>query len=248
MNGKKPSAIASLAAVALLLVLAATVTPAEQAYAQYLAFDKTVQTAKNSTIVISLDGSAPDGREFHFITHDIPDHGDLELGPGNTAVYTPNDGFVGTDSFTVAVWDDNAPWGGDNVGLITIQVVEPYQGGGNDSNPSGGSDDEGDNDSPVTINYSKHGKAVWERWYKPIYEAVLPYSALADEPLEIGTSDELLPHIVYDPQEAMKVIHYRQLLEMRPSLGLADLTPEQEAWLFHNVVEPAQETAYYWLD
>ncbi|WP_164917894.1 Ig-like domain-containing protein, partial [Leeuwenhoekiella marinoflava] len=51
-----------------------------------------------------------------------PNHGTLVFNPDGTYTYTPNDGFIGTDSFSYEVCDGGSPVACDSAD-VTIQVI-----------------------------------------------------------------------------------------------------------------------------
>jgi hypothetical protein len=83
------------------------------------AFETSVNTP------VSLSGSGcndPDGDEFSVHPVTSPTNGTLSVGGDGTVVYTPDEGFVGTDTFTYKAIDEQGLE--SNVATITITVSE----------------------------------------------------------------------------------------------------------------------------
>lgn len=110
------------------------------AFALYIAESQTVKTTVDTPVTFYLTGSAPLPFHFRVLTHpDVPDictegylpnppacdHGYMEYnGTSGQVWYTPNRGFVGTDSFTFETAAEMGPWSGDVIGVVTIEVVK----------------------------------------------------------------------------------------------------------------------------
>ncbi|HEU0021249.1 MAG TPA: Ig-like domain-containing protein, partial [Dehalococcoidia bacterium] len=87
--------------------------------------DRSVSTARDSTIYIQLVQIDPDGPGPSSITIvQQPAHGTL-TGTDNDRFYTPNPGFVGADSFT---WQVNDGLVDSNVARVSIQVTATDSG------------------------------------------------------------------------------------------------------------------------
>lgn len=88
------------------------------------AVDDTVTTAVGTAIIINVmaNDSDPDGdtlRVTRIVT--LPIHGSAELRTNGTIRYTPDPGFLGTDSFTYEICDDGNPVLCDTA-TVTIEV------------------------------------------------------------------------------------------------------------------------------
>jgi VCBS repeat-containing protein len=79
-------------------------------------------TLKNTAVSGKVTGTDPDGDALTFSVETNPTHGTVLFNPNGTWTYTPNDGYVGTDSFTVTVSDGK---GGTATATIKIEVTEP---------------------------------------------------------------------------------------------------------------------------
>ena len=72
--------------------------------------------------VIGLSGNDPDGNPITYTIASGPSNGTLGVIQGNIVLYTPNDGFTGTDSFTYKAKDATAE---SVTGTVTLLVVDP---------------------------------------------------------------------------------------------------------------------------
>ncbi len=90
------------------------------------AFGSTVSTSVDTPSVIMLEGDDPNGYQLMFSIVGRPPHGTLDSlvtvsGNFATITYTPDDGFVGEDSFTFRVWN-GTDFSSDAV--VSVSVVE----------------------------------------------------------------------------------------------------------------------------
>jgi hypothetical protein len=69
-----------------------------------VADDQAVNTAIDTPVDITLTASDPNGDALTFAVDALPEHGELS-GEGPDQTYTPDDGFVGTDTFTFTASD-----------------------------------------------------------------------------------------------------------------------------------------------
>jgi hypothetical protein len=81
--------------------VAVTIQPVNDAP---VAFDQSVSTAKNTAKAITLSGSDLEGSNLTYAVATQPAYGTLS-GTGATRTYTPNPGYMGSDSFTFRVND-----------------------------------------------------------------------------------------------------------------------------------------------
>lgn len=77
---------------------------------------------KNNSSTISLDASDVDGDDLTYSIVSNPSNGTLGNISGNTIIYTPNNNWIGTDSFTYKANDGTVD---SNVSTVTISVNEP---------------------------------------------------------------------------------------------------------------------------
>jgi len=86
------------------------------------AADDNATTAQDTATLIDprLNDIDPDGDTVAVATLGSPANGVAELLPTGMVSYTPNPGFVGSDSFTYAISDGN---GGTAVGTVTVAVL-----------------------------------------------------------------------------------------------------------------------------
>jgi hypothetical protein len=89
-----------------------------------VAEDGSFTTDSDTPVDITLHATDPDGDPLTFAIVSQPSHGTLD-GAGDTGTYTPEPGFVGTDSFTFVANDGTAD---SNVATITIEVTAPLTG------------------------------------------------------------------------------------------------------------------------
>jgi len=73
-------------------------------------------------VAISLVASGPAGVALTYRVVSQPAHGTVSVS-GNLATYFPNQGFVGSDSFTYSAWDGSAD---SNLGTVTVTAVAGY--------------------------------------------------------------------------------------------------------------------------
>src|SRR5207245_7649423 len=84
-----------------------------------------VQTNMNTVVQITLTGTDPiAGDVLRFTVVTLPQHGTLTSGTtSNSVTYTPNSGFIGTDSFTYKATDGQGV--DSNIATVTITVNAP---------------------------------------------------------------------------------------------------------------------------
>ncbi|MTV24612.1 S8 family serine peptidase [Nitriliruptoraceae bacterium ZYF776] len=82
------------------------------------AADVAVTTPAGTPVSVVLEGEDPDGDELTYLVVDEPADGTLS-GDAPTLTYTPDDGFVGTDTFTYRVEDGRAT---SALATVTITV------------------------------------------------------------------------------------------------------------------------------
>jgi len=70
--------------------------------------------------VIELDGSDADGDAIEFSVIENPAHGTADLTDFSEVTYTPNPGFIGTDSFSFSVTETNGTLTGSATVLISV--------------------------------------------------------------------------------------------------------------------------------
>jgi len=83
--------------------------------------DIDVTTDEDVTIAFTLTAEEYDGQSYSFSLRSQPTNGSVSLS-GNTATYTPNQDYNGTDSFTFEATDDRLIVGVRNVATATITV------------------------------------------------------------------------------------------------------------------------------
>ncbi|WP_052380483.1 Ig-like domain-containing protein [Paenibacillus camerounensis] len=81
--------------------------------------DQTLATPQNTPVAGQVVATDPDGDPLTFALHSTPGNGIAVVNPDGSFTYTPNTGFVGTDSFTVRVLDGK---GGVAVGTVVVNV------------------------------------------------------------------------------------------------------------------------------
>jgi hypothetical protein len=86
-----------------------------------VAEDGSATTTADTPVDITLQATDPDGDSLTFAAASQPANGTL-TGSGATVTYTPNPGFVGSDSFTFVANDGAAD---SNVATISIEVSPP---------------------------------------------------------------------------------------------------------------------------
>jgi len=134
----------------------------------------TVRTYTGGTIKIPVltNDSDPDGDEIT-ITGIVnePDNGTTVINPDGTISYTPDDGFIGIDSFTYQICDDGFPQLCDTaVVYITVLPNKPNVFIPNGFSPNG----DGYNDYWEIIDIDKYPNVevlIFNRWGNKIYEA-----------------------------------------------------------------------------
>ena len=84
---------------------------------------QTVTLSRNTTRVITLTGSDPDGEPITFTIAERPNNGRL-TGDAPNLTYTPDNGFAGTDRFTFKVSDGSAE---SAAAVVTIAVTPVNQ-------------------------------------------------------------------------------------------------------------------------
>jgi len=95
--------------------------------------DVSATTDEDTAVTVNLDATEIDGDNYSFSIIGQPSNGTLDSINGNQVVYSPNQDWNGTDTFTFEATDDRILIGKQNVATATITV-----------NPV--------NDAPVTIN------------------------------------------------------------------------------------------------
>jgi hypothetical protein len=98
--------------------------------------NKIIQTNKETPIGITLTGTDPiQGDVLRFSVVGNPQHGSVTPGPVSSNVfYTPNTGFIGTDSFTYKATDGQGV--DSNIATVSI-IVSNATAGGNNLDPFG---------------------------------------------------------------------------------------------------------------
>ncbi|MDX1918224.1 MAG: Ig-like domain-containing protein [Candidatus Caenarcaniphilales bacterium] len=87
------------------------------------AIDDNVSTVESVPIkidVLSNDINPDGGSLFVLQPLDQPDNGTVTINPDNTITYTPDDGFIGTDSFTYTILDSK---GGFDTAEVIVEVT-----------------------------------------------------------------------------------------------------------------------------
>jgi hypothetical protein len=79
-----------------------------------------VSLNQDTSAVLTLTGSDPDGDPIAYTLKNGPSHGTLS-GSGANLTYTPNAGYVGTDSFLFTVTD---PYGASNTATVSLTVKD----------------------------------------------------------------------------------------------------------------------------
>jgi hypothetical protein len=82
---------------------------------------RSVSTAFETAVSITLSGSDPDNDSLSFLVQANPTHGTLDKN-GSNVVYNPNLGFSGQDMFTFKVNDGQVD---SNVATVTVNVGSP---------------------------------------------------------------------------------------------------------------------------
>ncbi|QQS29845.1 MAG: DUF11 domain-containing protein [Sphingobacteriales bacterium] len=80
-----------------------------------------VENGSSVTIPVLVNDYDPDGDAFSITTHTPPANGTVSL-VGNQFIYTPNEGFEGTDVFTYQICDTE---GACDMATVTIDVIIP---------------------------------------------------------------------------------------------------------------------------
>ena len=87
-----------------------------------LAVDDSATTQQNTPVTLRVldNDSDPNGDPLTVTDVTSPANGTATINPDNTITYTPNTGFVGTDSFTYTISDGR---GGTDTARVTVTVV-----------------------------------------------------------------------------------------------------------------------------
>jgi len=85
------------------------------------AADQNVTLSLNDSLIVTLEGTDPDGISIDFEVVTNPSNGVVEL-LGGQATYTPNTDFVGVDSFTFKAFNGTKY---SPVAIVNIEVVNP---------------------------------------------------------------------------------------------------------------------------
>ena len=85
------------------------------------AADQNVTLSLNDSLIVTLEGTDPDGISIDFEIVDNPSNGVVEL-LGGQATYTPNTDFVGVDLFTFKAFNGTKY---SPVATVNIEVVNP---------------------------------------------------------------------------------------------------------------------------
>jgi subtilisin family serine protease len=93
------------------------------------ASDTSGTTSEGSSVDISLEGTDPDGHSLTWSVKSVPANGSVTIS-GSTATYSPNSGYVGSDSFQVQAADG---YGGTATATVSISVNALASGGGGGS-------------------------------------------------------------------------------------------------------------------
>ncbi len=89
----------------------------------------TASTPAGAGVPVSLDAFDADGNTLELRVVSQPAHGTAGLS-GRTALYVPEPGFTGADSFTFAAWDGAID---SNLGMVTVNVSGGGGGGSQDA-------------------------------------------------------------------------------------------------------------------
>jgi hypothetical protein len=94
-----------------------------------VASDGTLNTSENVSVTATMNSTDPDlpAQTLTYSVVDAPISGTLGTVLGNQVVYTPNNGFVGTDTFTFKANDSELENNESNVATITINVSDTAQ-------------------------------------------------------------------------------------------------------------------------
>ncbi len=103
-------------------------------------------TETNTPVMIPLTCTNPDGYSLTLTILTPPQHGTLSAITGGYVVYTPNTGYVGSDSFGYAA---RIPDGTSYPGTASIQVVDNTTGAGGSGTTAGGGHPSGPVQIPV---------------------------------------------------------------------------------------------------
>jgi immune inhibitor A len=89
-----------------------------------VAADNSAQTQQNKpvTIAVLANDTDPDGDPLTVQSTTQPGHGSAGINADNTVTYTPNTGFIGTDTFDYTVEDDD---GATDTATVTVEVIAP---------------------------------------------------------------------------------------------------------------------------
>jgi hypothetical protein len=80
----------------------------------------TTHQGKSVNIAVLSNDSDPEMQQLHLSSLGTPSFGYLAANPDGTVTYTPNPGFVGTDSFPYVIDDGH---GSTAAGIVTVQVT-----------------------------------------------------------------------------------------------------------------------------
>ncbi|MEC7765273.1 MAG: Ig-like domain-containing protein, partial [Pseudomonadota bacterium] len=161
--------------------------------------------AQNSVLEVEADGSATgqvvatdvDGDTLTYTLATAPEHGIVVLGADGAYTYTPDEGYVGFDSFVMLVSDGN---GGSDTATVTLEVAQEAYPVSEDQSISMALSEEPVGDAPAgnlrigvgevqsnTINLSfaldasgSVGSAGWANIENAIYDAVEQLSGQFD--------------------------------------------------------------------
>lgn len=104
-----------------------------------VAQSESVTTSEETPVNVSIDAVDPNGHSLDYSVTTPPSSGSLDLS-GNTASYTPDTGFIGSDSFAIEVEDGFA---GSDVATVSVMVEEPDDSVGEESDDSASGGDDG---------------------------------------------------------------------------------------------------------
>jgi len=90
-----------------------------------IANDQTVSVIKDTPTPMNLTATDPANDTLTYSIVTQPSHGTISTGTGASRTYTPDAGYVGTDSFTFKANDGTVD---SNTATVTINVIEPGQG------------------------------------------------------------------------------------------------------------------------
>jgi hypothetical protein len=111
--------------------------------------DRSAQTMQNSSVIIQLSASDPNGDSLELRIVTQPYHGSVAL-INRQATFYPETGFSGQDSFTYAAWDGSAD---SNLASVSLSVT-PIQDVNNDPSANAGDDQNVFSSQAVSLNGS----------------------------------------------------------------------------------------------